>query len=82
MASLGGHSAAACAGQCHATYPNGDSLTLLGDKEKRFSVGATFTYMSNLRLGLAYTRYLGAPSYQNNPLGDRDNIALNVTYDF
>ncbi|MFI0545374.1 MAG: DUF1302 domain-containing protein [Brachymonas sp.] len=82
MQVLGGKSAAACATSCHATFPSGDSLTLLGDKEKRFSIGAQLTYLGNLQLGMTYTKFLGKPDYVHNPAGDRDNIALNVTYNF
>ena len=82
MQVLGGKSAAACSTSCHATFPNGDSLTLLGDKEKRFSLGAQFTYMANLKLGITYTKFLGKPDYVHNPAGDRDNLALSVTYNF
>lgn len=82
MQSIGGKNAAACAGACHATFPSGDSLTLLGTKEKRLSIGMNMTYMSNLKLGLTYTKFFGKPDYQTNPIGDRDNIALSVTYNF
>ena len=82
MQALGGKNAAACSTSCHATFPNGDSLTLLGDKEKRLSLGAQFTYMANLKIGATYTRFLGRPDYVRNPIGDRDNIALNITYNF
>ncbi len=71
-----------CEMSCHATFPNGDSLTLLGDKEKRLSLGANFTYLSNLQVGLNYTRFMGRPDYVRNPVGDRDNIAFNVKYNF
>jgi len=82
MQFLSGGSSSNCNFSCHATFPNGDSLTLLGDKEKRFSIGAQFTYLSNLQIGLSYNKFLGTPDYVHNPLGDRDNIALNVTYNF
>ena len=82
MASLSGKNAAACAGSCHATFPSGDSLTLLGAKEKRLSLGAQLTYMANLKLGMSYTKFLGQADHQLNPAGDRDNIAFNVTYNF
>ena len=82
MQAIGGKNAAACAGACHATFPSGDSLTLLGAKEKRFSVGANFTYMANLKLGMSYNKFLGKSDYQLNPAGDRDNIAFNVSYNF
>ena len=82
MQAIGGKNAAACAGACHATFPSGDSLTLLGAKEKRFSVGANFTYMANLKLGMSYNKFLGKADYQLNPAGDRDNIAFNVSYNF
>jgi hypothetical protein len=82
MQAISGNNAASCAGNCHATFPNGDSLTLLGVKEKRLSLGAQMTYMANLKLGVSYTKFLGKPDYQNNPIGDRDNIAFNVTYNF
>ena len=82
MQILGGKTNPTCNTTCHSTFPNGDSLSLAGDKEKRLSLGAQLTYMANLKIGATYTRFLGRPDYVHNPLGDRDNLALSVSYNF
>lgn len=82
MQILGGRSNPACATTCHSTFPNGDSLSLAGDKDKRFSIGAQVVYMSNLTMKLSYNRFLGRPDFVRNPLGDRDNLAFSASYSF
>ena len=83
MTNLQGKASANCAPSgCHGTYPSGDSITLLGDKEKRLSIGANFVYMSNLQVGVSLNKFLGKADNNRNPLADRDNLALSVTYNF
>lgn len=83
MTNLQGKASANCGpAACHGTYPSGDSITLLGDKEKRLSIGANFVYMSNLQVGVSLNKFLGKADNNRNPLADRDNLALSVTYNF
>jgi hypothetical protein len=82
MQILGGKRSQACATVCHSTFPNGDSMSLMGDKEKRLSIGANMTYMGNLKLGVSYNKFLGKADFVRNPVGDRDNLAFSASYNF
>lgn len=56
-----------------------------GEGDKRYSVGATFTYKSNLSVGLSYFGYLGGASLDmktNRPMADRDYLSLTMKYAF
>lgn len=56
-----------------------------GEGDKRFSVGATFTYRSNLQIGLTYLGFLGSPDLTlptNRLLTDRDQLSLVMKYAF
>lgn len=56
-----------------------------GEGDKRFSLGASFTYNRNLSLGMAYVAYLGKPSLAAKTerlLTDRDNITFTAKYSF
>ncbi|GAB3630309.1 hypothetical protein PTE30175_03622 [Pandoraea terrae] len=56
------------------------SLTGVGDTQ--LSAGLTFTYMSNLKLGLVYAKYLGTANPVTRPLADRDYVLATATYSF
>lgn len=62
--------------------PSGDSLNLVGKGDKRFSIGAQFTYLNNLELGFSINQFLGSPDLTHRPLTDRDYIAFNAKYNF
>jgi hypothetical protein len=56
-----------------------------GEGDRRASVGATFTYKSNLQIGLSYLGFFGKPDLAlatNRPLTDRDQLSLVVKYAF
>lgn len=56
--------------------------SLGGQGDKRFSIGATFKYLSNLELGLTYYAFLGGADPVSRPLADRSYIAFNAKYSF
>lgn len=63
--------------------PSGDSLgSLTGKGDKRFSIGADFTYLNNLQVGVSLNQFLGSPDLTHRPLTDRDYLAFNVKYNF
>lgn len=63
--------------------PSGDALgSLTGKGDKRFSIGAEFTYLNNLQLGISLNHFLGSPDLTHRPLTDRDYIAFNLKYNF
>jgi hypothetical protein len=56
-----------------------------GQGDKRVSIGATFTYKSNLQIGLTYLGFLGSPDLSatsNRLLTDRDQLSLVMKYAF
>ena len=56
-----------------------------GEGDKRYSVGATFTYKGNFSAGLSYNGYLGGASLDprtNRLLTDRDYLSLTLKYAF
>lgn len=63
--------------------PSGDSLgSLTGKGDKRFSIGAQFTYLNNLQLGVSLNHFNGPANLEQRPLTDRDYVAFNVKYNF
>lgn len=58
---------------------------LLGENDRRVSLGATFSYKQNLELGMKLAHYLGKPDWHDHSyhaLVDRDFIALTVSFHF
>lgn len=56
-----------------------------GEGDKRYSLGATFTYKGNLALGVSYLGYLGSASLApltNRLLTDRDQLSVTMKYTF
>ncbi|MCO5397333.1 DUF1302 domain-containing protein [Ralstonia soli] len=56
------------------------ALTGVGDTQ--VSAGLTFTYHSNLKLGIVYAKFLGTPNAVTRPLADRDYVLATATYSF
>jgi hypothetical protein len=56
--------------------------SLVGQGDKRFSIGVNFKYLSNLELALTYNAFLGKADPVNRPLADRDYVAFNAKYTF
>lgn len=60
---------------------------ILSEGDKRFNIGATFTYLGNLEVALKYNAFLGKSDVDKfgremRPLFDRDFVTLNVKYSF
>ena len=56
--------------------------SLVGQGDRRLSIGANFKYLSNLELGFSYNAFLGSADLDKRPLADRDYVALNAKYSF
>ena len=54
----------------------------MGPHDKRFGVGAYFTWLQQLTLGVQYSGFFGKPDLRANPYADRDNIGITVKYNF
>jgi hypothetical protein len=59
--------------------------SLNGEKDERYSIGATFTRQGNLSLGVTYLGYNGDASLAtpgNRLSTDRDQLSFNAKYSF
>ncbi|MES2489262.1 MAG: DUF1302 family protein [Pseudomonadota bacterium] len=56
--------------------------SLMGQNDRRASVGVNFTRLAALQLGISYSAYLGSPDFSARPYQDRDNLGLVVKYNF
>ena len=55
---------------------------LMGSSDKRLSIGANFTYLQKLTLGVTYSGYFGTPDLSANPYADRDYLGFTAKYNF
>lgn len=55
---------------------------LVGLGDHRLSLGADFTYLNNLKLGLRYNFLFGSGDVRDRPLADRDYATLSASYAF
>lgn len=55
---------------------------LVGDDDRRASLGFSMTWLQRLEVGLAYNWFLGSPDLEDRPLADRDYLAFTVGYGF
>ncbi|MGH8445108.1 MAG: DUF1302 domain-containing protein [Solimonas sp.] len=55
---------------------------LMGPHDKRFGVGAYFTYLQQFTVGVQYSGFFGEPDLRANPYADRDNIGITLKYNF
>ncbi|HJV27661.1 MAG TPA: DUF1302 domain-containing protein [Aromatoleum sp.] len=55
---------------------------LVGEGDKRMSIGANFKYLNNLELGVSYNAFLGKADLAARPLADRDYVAISAKYSF
>jgi hypothetical protein len=56
--------------------------SLVGEGDKRMSVGLTAKYLNNLELGVTYNGFLGDADLEKRPLADRDYMAVSAKYSF
>ena len=56
--------------------------SLMGEGDKRLSVGVNFTYLQKLQLGASLNYFLGTPHFEDRPYADRDYAAVTVKYSF
>ncbi|MNF31999.1 hypothetical protein D3C84_127740 [compost metagenome] len=56
--------------------------SLVGEGDKRVSVGLNGKYLNNLELGIAYNGFLGEADLDKRPLADRDYYAFSAKYSF
>lgn len=55
---------------------------LSGEGDLRASLGASFTRLQKLTLGVNYSAFFGEPNFRQRPYADRDNASISVTYRF
>ncbi len=55
---------------------------LAGEGDLRGSIGASFTRLQKLTLGVNYSAFFGAPDFRQRPYADRDNASITATYRF
>ncbi len=56
--------------------------SLMGDGDRRASIGVNFTYLQKLQLGLSMNTFLGTPHFKYRPYADRDYTAFTIKYNF
>ncbi|MBT8766010.1 DUF1302 domain-containing protein [Metapseudomonas boanensis] len=56
--------------------------SLVGEGDKRASVGVNAKYLNNLELGMSYNAFLGDADLEKRPLADRDYLAISAKYSF
>jgi hypothetical protein len=56
--------------------------SLMGDRDRRASIGFNFTWLQRLQLGVTYSGYFGEPHFKYNPYADRDNLGFTAKYNF
>ncbi|HKY92311.1 MAG TPA: DUF1302 family protein [Nevskiaceae bacterium] len=54
--------------------------SLYGEGDMRAAIGATFTFLQNLQVGLSFNAFLGSPDLAERPYADRDYVAINLKY--
>ncbi len=57
--------------------------SLTGENDYRFGIGANFTRLQKMTLGLSYSGFFGGkPHFSKRPLQDRDTLAFTAKYSF
>ncbi|WP_165797317.1 DUF1302 domain-containing protein [Solimonas fluminis] len=56
--------------------------SLMGEGDRRASVGANFTRLQQFTVGVSYNAYLGDPHFRKRPYADRDFAAFTMKYLF
>ena len=56
--------------------------SLMGEGDRRASVGANFTRLQQFTIGVSYNAYLGDPHFSERPYADRDFAAFTMKYLF
>ncbi|HEY1077419.1 MAG TPA: DUF1302 family protein [Fontimonas sp.] len=68
-------------GDGHSAFASGLGA-LMGDGDRRFSVGLNFTRLQALTVGLSLNAFLGRPDMKERPYADRDFAAFTVKYTY
>jgi hypothetical protein len=68
-------------GKGHSSFLSGLG-SLMGEGDKRASIGLNFTHLQQLTLGVSYNAFLGRPDFKDRPYADRDYAAFTATYRF
>lgn len=55
---------------------------LIGEGDRRASLGLTAKYLNNLELGMTYNAFLGDADLAKRPLADRDYLSVSAKYSF
>jgi hypothetical protein len=54
--------------------------SLMGEGDKRTSIGFNFTWLQKLQMGISYNVFLGKPDFTERPYADRDYVAFTTKY--
>ncbi len=71
----------AAVGDGHSSFASGLG-SLMGDGDRRASIGFNFTRLQALTLGLSLNTFLGRPDMKERPYADRDYAAITVKYTY
>lgn len=71
----------AAVGDGHSAFASGLG-SLMGDEDRRISVGLNFTRLQALTVGLSLNTFLGEPNFKSRPYADRDYAAFTVKYTY
>ncbi|MDD3765079.1 MAG: DUF1302 family protein [Nevskiales bacterium] len=56
--------------------------SLMGEGDKRASIGLNLTYLQDLQFGISYNAFLGKPDFEERPYADRDYVSFVTKYNF
>jgi hypothetical protein len=56
--------------------------SLMGENDRRASIGVNLTWLQKLQLGVSLNAFLGSPDFEKRPYADRDYAAFTVKYSF
>ncbi|MFP5305895.1 MAG: DUF1302 domain-containing protein [Gammaproteobacteria bacterium] len=71
----------AAIGDGHSAFASGLG-SLMGDGDRRASIGLNFTRLQQLQIGVSLNSFLGTPDFKERPYADRDYAAFTVKYNF
>ena len=56
--------------------------SLMGENDRRASIGVNLTWLQKLQLGVSLNAFLGSPDFEKRPYADRDYAAFTIKYSF
>ncbi|HEX4896496.1 MAG TPA: DUF1302 family protein, partial [Solimonas sp.] len=65
----------------HSSFLSGLG-SLMGEKDRRASIGVNLTWLQKLQVGVSVNWFLGNPHFSERPYADRDYAAFTAKYNF